>query len=462
MKHLWGSRFSKEPNKITNDFNSSLSFDKRLYKYDIEGSIAHVKMLSAQNILQNEETEKIIQALNEILIEIEQEKLQFDFELEDIHTQIEKFLISKTGESGKKVHTARSRNDQVALDIRMFLKDEIKDIQNLIINLEKTLLKLSKENLTTFISGYTHLQRAQVVTLAHYFGAYIEMFKRDFERLNDTSKRVNILPLGACALAGTTHAINRYKTAEILDFSDVCLNSIDAVSDRDFIIEIMSNFSILMMHLSRFCEELILWSSSEFNFIEFSDEFSTGSSIMPQKKNPDIAELIRGKTGRIYGNLVSILTIMKALPLAYNKDMQEDKEGLFNSIDTVKACLTIFPEMLNSMKINKEKMFLSVKEGFLNATEVADYLVNKGVAFRNAHEIAGLLVSYCISKEKRLDDLTLEEYREKSELFDADIYKTISPETAVNKRIVIGSPSVEAVTAVISLNEEWIKKHEKD
>ena len=394
MQQLWGSRFSKSPEKIVSDFNSSLSFDSKLYQYDIEGSIAHAKMLGFQGILSNDEAEQIINALNEILTEINEGKLEFNVEFEDIHTNVEKFLVEKIGEVGKKLHTARSRNDQVALDIRLYLKQEIKNIQKLLVKTVSTLVNIQNEHTTTIMPGYTHLQRAQAITFAHHLGAYVEMFKRDFERLNDAFKRVNILPLGSCALAGTPHNIDREKTAEILGFDGVCLNSIDGVSDRDFIIETLSSLSIIMTHLSRFCEEIILWASFEFKFIELDDSYATGSSIMPQKKNPDVAELIRGKTGRVYGDLFTLLTVMKSLPLAYNKDMQEDKEPLFDAVDTVKVCLEILPCMLQTMKVNKENMLNAVHKGFLNATDVADYLVDKVVHFRKAHEISVNLVKY--------------------------------------------------------------------
>lgn len=460
MKKLWGSRFSKNVEKSVNDFNSSLSFDSKLYKYDILGSIAHVKMLECQSIITKNESEKIIEALNLILQEIEQGKITFDIELEDIHTNIEKLLIEKIGETGKKVHTGRSRNDQVALDVRMYLKDEIESIQKLIIELQKTLILIQKQHLDTIMPGYTHLQRAQPITFAHHLGAYIEMFKRDFERLCDVYKRVNILPLGSGALATTPHNIDRYKTAELLGFEGICLNSLDAVSDRDFVVETLGALSIIMLHLSRFCEEIILWASFEFKFIELDDGFSTGSSLMPQKKNPDVAELIRGKTGRVYGALMSVLTTMKALPLAYNKDMQEDKQPLFDAVDTVKICLEILAPMLNTMKINKNNMYKAVDDGFLNATDVADYLVNKGVSFRDAHEISGRLVMYCIEKEKTLETLSLEEYKAVNNLFEDDIYSQITPQKSVASRKVIGGPAIEAMEKVILINEDWIKKNE--
>ena len=460
MQQLWGSRFSKSPEKIVSDFNSSLSFDSKLYQYDIEGSIAHAKMLSFQGILSCEETEQIINTLNEILAEINEGKLEFNVEYEDIHTNVEKFLVEKIGEVGKKLHTARSRNDQVALDIRLYLKAEIKNIQKLLVKTVSTLVNIQKENTTTIMPGYTHLQRAQAITFAHHLGAYVEMFKRDFERLNDTFKRVNILPLGSCALAGTPHNIDREKTAEILGFDGVCLNSIDGVSDRDFIIEALSSLSIIMTHLSRFCEEIILWASFEFKFIELDDSYATGSSIMPQKKNPDVAELIRGKTGRVYGDLFTLLTVMKSLPLAYNKDMQEDKEPLFDAVDTVKVCLEILPCMLETMKVNKENMLNAVHKGFLNATDVADYLVDKGVPFRKAHEISGNLVKYCESQNITLQDVTLEKYKEQFDGFENDIYEKIKPENSVEAKKSLGACSKQAVETVITINEKWIKDNE--
>ena len=460
MQQLWGSRFSKSPEKIVSDFNSSLSFDSKLYQYDIEGSIAHAKMLGFQGILSNEEAEQIINALNAILNEINEGKLEFNVEFEDIHTNVEKFLVEKIGEVGKKLHTARSRNDQVALDIRLYLKQEIKNIQKLLVKTVSTLVNIQKEHTTTIMPGYTHLQRAQAITFAHHLGAYVEMFKRDFERLNDTFKRVNILPLGSCALAGTPHNIDREKTAEILGFDGVCLNSIDGVSDRDFIIESLSSLSIIMTHLSRFCEEIILWASFEFKFIELDDSYATGSSIMPQKKNPDVAELIRGKTGRVYGDLFTLLTVMKSLPLAYNKDMQEDKEPLFDAVDTVKVCLEILPCMLETMKVNKENMLNAVHKGFLNATDVADYLVDKGVPFRKAHEISGNLVKYCESQNITLQDVTLEKYKEQFNGFENDIYEKIKPENSVEAKKSIGACSKQAVETVITINEKWIKDNE--
>lgn len=459
-KQLWGSRFSKPLDKKTNDFNSSLSFDYILYKYDIKGSIAHTKMLSEQNIITNDEKEKIVNALNEILSEIDEGKIQFDFEYEDIHTFIEKLLVDKIGDTGKKVHTARSRNDQVALDIRLYLKDEIKNIQKLLIKLIETLISIQEDNLETLMPGYTHLQRAQATTLSHHTGAYVEMFKRDKSRLDDVYSRVNILPLGACALAGTPHNINRYKTAEYLNFGDICLNSMDAVSDRDFIIETLSSLSILMTHISRMAEEIIIWSSFEFKFIELDDSYSTGSSIMPQKKNPDIMELLRGKTGRVFGSLINILTVMKGLPLAYNKDMQEDKEPLFDSINTVKNSLSIIPDVIKTVKINKDNMFNALKQGFIDATDVADYLVKKNVSFRDAHNISGNIVSYCIKENKTIQDLKTDEFKSFSPLFEDDIHFAIDFKNSINAKKVIGSPSIEAMKKVIEINKNWLKDNE--
>ena len=453
---LWGGRFSKALNKEANDFNSSLSFDCKMYKEDILGSIAHAKMLGECSVIPLDESVTIINGLKQILEEIENNKLQFDFELEDIHTQIEKWLIEKVGEVGKKVHTGRSRNDQVALDLRMYLKNETENIKSLILNLISVLISIQKENTKTYMSGYTHLQRAQVITFAHYLGAYVEMFKRDFERLNDAYKRIDIMPLGAGALACSTYNIDNKKTAETLNFQNVMLNSLDAVSDRDFVIETEADLSIIMMHLSRFSEELILYSTSEFKFIEFDDEFTTGSSLMPQKKNPDILELIRGKTGRVYGNLFSILTVMKSLPLAYNKDMQEDKEGIFDSLKNVENCLSILPNVLKTMKINKENMLNSVNEGFLNATEVADYLVRKGIPFRDAHGISGRLVVYCINNNKNLSSLNIEEYKKECSLFEDDIYSFITPEAQIANKTMLGSPNENAVMEVIKINENWL------
>lgn len=458
---LWGGRFSKELNKEANDFNSSLSFDCKMYREDILGSIAHAKMLGECSIIPLDESVTIINGLKQILDDIENNKLQFDFELEDIHTQVERWLIDRVGEVGKKVHTGRSRNDQVVLDLRMHLKNKVENMKSLILDLISTLVSIQKEHTKTYMSGYTHLQRAQVITFAHYLGAYVEMFKRDFDRLTDAYKRIDVMPLGAGALACSTYKIDNKKTAETLNFKNVMLNSLDAVSDRDFVIEVESALSIIMMHLSRFSEELILYSTSEFKFVEFDDEFTTGSSLMPQKKNPDILELIRGKTGRVYGNLFSILTVMKSLPLAYNKDMQEDKEGIFDSLENVKNCLSILPNVLKTMKVNKDNMLNSVNEGFLNATEVADYLVRKGMPFRDAHAVSGRLVVYSINNNKNLSTLSIEEYKKESDLFEDDIYACITPEAQVSNKTMIGSPSESAVLEVIKINEEWLKSNGK-
>lgn len=455
---LWGGRFSKSTDSMVDDFNSSIRFDQRLYKEDILGSIAHVSMLGKQNIIPIEESEIIKKELKVILRDIEDGKIEFDIEAEDIHMNIEKILISRIGDTGKKLHTGRSRNDQVALDMRMYVKNEIKEIQSLILKLQSVLIKLSKEHLETIMPGYTHLQRAQPITLAHHLMAYFEMFKRDIERLDDTYKRTNILPLGSGALAATTYPLDRYAVAEALGFSDVTYNSLDGVSDRDYCIELLNALSLIMMHLSRFSEEIILWSSHEFHFIELDDAYSTGSSIMPQKKNPDIAELVRGKTGRVYGDLMSLLTTMKSLPLAYNKDMQEDKEVVFDAIDTVKMCLPIFTSMIETMKVLKDNMYHAAGGGFTNATDAADYLVKKGLPFRDAHEIIGRLVLYCINHNTSLENLTLEEYKELSPIFDEDIFKAISLEECVNKRSIIGGPAKEMILQHIEKAENFINK----
>lgn len=455
---LWGGRFSKSTHAMVDDFNSSIRFDERLYKQDIAGSIAHVTMLGKQNIIPNEDALKIVDALREILLEIEAGHVTFDIEAEDIHMNIEKLLIEKIGDIGKKLHTGRSRNDQVALDMRMYIKDEILEIDEMIKALQKEILTLCKSHTGTIMPGYTHLQKAQPITFSHHLMAYFEMLKRDRSRLMDAYKRTNSLPLGSGALATTTYPLDREFVAEQLDFENVCLNSIDGVSDRDFCIELLSILSTLMMHLSRFSEEVILWCSNEFGFIELDDAYSTGSSIMPQKKNPDIPELVRGKTGRVYGALMSLLTTMKGLPLAYNKDMQEDKEVTFDAIDTVKMCLPIFKDMLSSLKVNKERMYQGAGGGFTNATDAADYLVKKGVHFRNAHEIIGKLVLYCVNNNKTLETLTLEEYHSISEVFTEDLYDAISLETCVNKRNVIGGPSKDMMARVIDINENYLKQ----
>ncbi|RKD26910.1 argininosuccinate lyase [Caminicella sporogenes DSM 14501] len=454
---LWSGRFSKSTAKLVDEFNASIYFDKKLYKQDITGSIAHAKMLEKSNIITKEENLKIINALKEILKEIEQGKVKFKIEYEDIHMNIEKLLIDKIGEIGKKIHTARSRNDQVAVDIRLYLKEEINNICNLLKKLLKTLIDISEKNIDTIMPGYTHLQRAQPITLAYHIMAYFQMFKRDYLRLIDCLDRMDYLPLGAGALAGTSYNTDRKFIANELNFKGICENSLDAVSDRDFIIEFLSASSIIMMHLSRFCEELIIWNSSEFNFIEMDDSYSTGSSIMPQKKNPDVAELIRGKTGRIYGNLFNILTIMKSLPLAYNKDMQEDKPLLFDTVENLKPCLKIFNEMISTMKIKKNNMKNATKSGFMNATDVADYLVKKGIPFRNAHEIVGKMVLYCIQNNKNIDNLSLYEFKNFSSHFENDILEKVKIENCIESKISLGSTSSKNVINMIKNAKNFLK-----
>ncbi|WOO36272.1 argininosuccinate lyase [Anaerocolumna sp. AGMB13020] len=453
---LWGGRFTKETNELVHNFNASLSFDCKFYQEDIEGSIAHVTMLAKQGILSEQEKITIIKELEHIKFEINEGKLLFDESKEDIHSFVESILIERTGDIGKKLHTGRSRNDQVALDMKLYTRKELFRIKELTKELLEVLLKLMKEHLDTYMPGFTHLQKAQPVTLAHHAGAYFEMFKRDYLRLTDIIERLNYSPLGAGALAGTTYPLDREYTAELLGFNGATNNSMDSVSDRDYLIESLSAFSIIMMHLSRFCEEIILWNSNEYQFIELDDAYSTGSSIMPQKKNPDIAELIRGKTGRVYGSLISLLTTMKGLPLAYNKDMQEDKELTFDAIDTVKGCLKLFTDMLQTTIFNRDNMVSSAKGGFTNATDAADYLVNHGVPFRDAHGIIGQLVIYCINKNVSLDDLSLDEFKAVSPVFEADIYDAISLKTCVEKRNTKGAPGTEAMKDAILLNENFL------
>ncbi len=451
---LWGGRFTKETNQFVHNFNASLPFDKRLYKHDIQGSIAHVTMLAKQMIITQEECKQIIDGLNGICADIENEVLAFDFTCEDIHSFIEMNLIKRIGEAGKKLHTGRSRNDQVALDMKLYTRDEITVLIELIEDLLKTLLSTMKEHLDTYMPGFTHLQKAQPVTLAHHLGAYFEMFLRDKQRLADIYSRMNYCPLGAGALAGTTYPLDRHLTASLLSFEGPTLNSMDSVSDRDYLLELLSALSIIMMHLSRFSEEFIIWNSNEYGFIELDDAYSTGSSIMPQKKNPDIAELVRGKTGRVYGSLTALLTTMKGLPLAYNKDMQEDKEWAFDAIDTAKDCLLLFNGMLSTTKFNKTAMHDSASKGFTNATDAADYLVNKGVAFRDAHTIVGQLVLFCLDKKISLDEMSLADYQTISPVFEDDIYEAISLKTCVEKRLTIGAPSKEAMSEVIAHYEK--------
>ncbi len=453
MSKLWSGRFQKSTHQLTDDFNSSIHFDQRLYKQDITGSIAHAKMLGRQGIIPAENAELIQKTLKEILADIEEGKVEFDIAAEDIHMNVEQILIDRIGDVGKKLHTGRSRNDQVALDMRMYLKDEIQIIIEMITELQKVLLNMAKQNTMTIMPGYTHLQKAQPLSFAHHLMAYVEMFKRDKQRLKDAYKRTNVLPLGAGALAATTYPLDRDFVAQELGFDEISLNSLDAVSDRDFCLELLSSLSIMMMHLSRFSEEIILWCSHEFQFVELDDAFSTGSSIMPQKKNPDIAELVRGKTGRIYGSLMALLTTMKSLPLAYNKDMQEDKEPVFDAVDNVKMCLPVFTDMVKTMKVKKDRMYEGAKGGFTNATDLADYLVKKGVAFRDAHSIVGKVVFSCIERGIGLEDMTLEEYKAVSPAIEEDVFKAISLEECVNKRNVIGGPAEDMVRKAIEINE---------
>ncbi len=457
MEKLWGGRFQKATDKKVDDFNSSIRFDKRMYRQDIRGSIAHARMLGKQNIIPKDDADKIVCELENILKDIEGGKVEFLIDAEDIHMNIEKILTDRIGEAGKRLHTGRSRNDQVALDIRMFLMDECMDIKEMLLYTLETILNLAKEHTKTIMPGYTHLQKAQPITFAHHCMAYFEMFKRDLLRLEDWYKRVNIMPLGSGALAGTTYPLDRDFVAGELGFDSVTINSLDGVSDRDFVIELASCFSMVMMHLSRFCEELILWSSHEFSFVEMDDAYSTGSSIMPQKKNPDVAELIRGKTGRVYGHLMGLLTTMKGLPLAYNKDMQEDKEPIFDCIDTIKLCLPVFCDMIATMTVRKDNMLKGSKGGFTNATDAADYLVKKGMPFREAHSVVGNLVFYCIEHNKALDDLSIDEYKSFSDIIEDDIYTAISMETCVNDRKVIGGPAEAAVNDAIKKSEEFLK-----
>ncbi|WP_227764234.1 argininosuccinate lyase [Zhaonella formicivorans] len=458
---LWGGRFQKETDRLVEDFHSSISFDQRLYKQDIRGSIAHARMLGKIGVLTQEEADTIIAGLQDILKDIEAGQVEFEIGAEDIHMNIEKLLTARVGEVGKKLHTARSRNDQVALDTRLFVKEEIQEICQLILKLQEVILNLSEAHLETVMPGYTHLQKAQPITFAHHLMAYFQMLQRDYERFQDCLKRADVMPLGSGALAGTTFPLDRQMVAEELGFAKITLNSLDGVSDRDYIIELASAASILMMHFSRLCEEIILWSSDEFRFIDLDDAYSTGSSIMPQKKNPDVAELIRGKTGRVYGHLMGLLTMMKSLPLAYNKDMQEDKEALFDTVDTVKKCLMTITPMLQTMKVNKERMAAGAKGGFTNATDVADYLAKKGVPFREAHAIVGRLVLKCVQEGRVLEDLTLEEYKYFSPVFAEDIYTAISIQECVSKRNVPGGPAKEAVLASIDAGKKWLEKNKQ-
>ena len=458
MAQLWGGRFTKETDRLVYNFNASISFDKRFYKQDIRGSKAHVTMLAKAGILTEAERDEILKGLEGILADVEAGKLEITEEYEDIHSFVEANLIDRIGDVGKKLHTGRSRNDQVALDMRMYVRDEVLELKALLLSYMQVLQRLMKENIHTFMPGFTHLQKAQPVTFAHHVGAYMEMAKRDFDRLSDIYDRMNYCPLGAGALAGTTYPLDRDYTAELLDYYGPTLNSMDSVSDRDYVIEFLSACATIMMHLSRFSEEIIIWNSNEYRFVELDDAYSTGSSIMPQKKNPDIAELVRGKTGRVYAALTSILTTMKGIPLAYNKDMQEDKELTFDAIDTVKGCVALFTGMIDTMKLNTENMKKSATGGFTNATDAADYLVNHGVPFRDAHGIVGRLVLFCIEKGIALDDMSLEEFQAISPVFEEDIYEAISLSTCVNKRNTIGAPGPEAMQKVIDINEKWLKE----
>ena len=454
---LWGGRFTKETNELVHNFNASLSFDQKFYKQDIAGSIAHVSMLAKQGIVTNEERFTIINGLESILKDLNEGTLELNPKYEDIHSFVEATLIERIGDTGKKLHTGRSRNDQVALDMKLYVRDEIEETDELLTKLLQVILRIMKENIDTYMPGFTHLQKAQPVTVAHHFGAYFEMFKRDRSRLSDIKTRLNLCPLGAGALAGTTYPLDREYSALLLHFDGATANSMDSVSDRDYVIELLSALSTIMMHLSRFSEEIIIWNSNEYRFIELDDAYSTGSSIMPQKKNPDIAELVRGKTGRVYGALVSILTTMKGLPLAYNKDMQEDKELTFDAIDTTKGCIALFTGMIDTMGFNKDIMENSAKCGFTNATDAADYLVNHGVPFRDAHGIIGQLVLLCIDKNISLDELPLEEYQKISPVFEEDIYEAISLKTCVEKRLTKGAPGHQVMVETIKAYEEYLK-----
>ncbi len=456
MAQLWGGRFTKETDQMVYDFNASIGFDKRLFHEDIEGSVAHVTMLAKQGILTEGERDKILEGLSGIRKDVDDGTLEIDETCEDIHSFVEAELIRRIGDAGKKLHTGRSRNDQVALDMRLYARKHVTEVDGLLKELLTVILTVMEENTGTYMPGFTHLQKAQPVTLAHHYGAYFEMFKRDRQRMSDIYERMNYCPLGAGALAGTTYPLDRECTASLLGFAGPTLNSMDSVSDRDYLIEFLAALSTVMMHLSRFSEEIIIWNSNEYQFVEIDDAYSTGSSIMPQKKNPDIAELVRGKTGRVYGALMSLLTTMKGIPLAYNKDMQEDKELTFDAIDTVENCVTLFTGMLRTMKFRKERMAASAMNGFTNATDAADYLVGKGVPFRDAHSIIGRLVLYCVEKGTSIDRLSLDELRGISDKFEEDIYMAVSLETCVEKRLTIGGPGSEAMRKVIEKHKEYL------
>ena len=457
MAQLWGGRFTKETDQLVYNFNASIGFDQKFFRQDVQGSIAHVTMLAKQGILTEQERDDIIDGLEGIVKDVEAGTLKITEKYEDIHSFVEANLIDRIGDTGKKLHTGRSRNDQVALDMKLYVRDEIGQLDQLVKHLLETLNRIMEENLHTYMPGFTHLQKAQPITLAHHMGAYFEMFRRDRERLADIARRMNLCPLGSGALAGTTYLLDREYSAELLNFDGATRNSMDSVADRDYVIELMSALSTIMMHLSRFSEEVIIWNSNEYQFVEIDDAYSTGSSIMPQKKNPDIAELVRGKTGRVYGALISILTTMKGLPLAYNKDMQEDKELTFDAIDTVKGCLALFDGMLATMKFRSDVMENSAKHGFTNATDAADYLVNHGVPFRDAHGIVGQLVLYCLEKGISLDQMSLEEYQKISPVFQDDIYNAISIRTCVEKRTTKGAPGV--MEAAVAENRRYLMEN---
>ena len=458
MAQLWGGRFTKDTDQLVYNFNASISFDQKFFHQDIEGSIAHTVMLAKQKILTEEEKDAIVKGLTGIREDVDAGKLQITSAYEDIHSFVEANLIDRIGDAGKKLHTVRSRNDQVALDMKLYTRDEISNVDDLLKDLLAELLIIMKENTETYMPGFTHLQKAQPITLAHHMGAYFEMFKRDRSRMADIYKRMNYCPLGSGALAGTTYPLDREYTASLLGFEGPTLNSMDSVADRDYLIEFLSALSTIMMHLSRFSEEIIIWNSNEYKFIEIDDAYSTGSSIMPQKKNPDIAELVRGKTGRVYGALMSLLTTMKGIPLAYNKDMQEDKELTFDAIDTVKGCLALFTGMIRTMKFNKDIMEKSAMHGFTNATDAADYLVKHGVPFRDAHSIIGHLVLTCIEKGKAIDEMSIEELKEISDVFEPDVYDAISLKTCVEKRLTIGAPSKTSMEQAIAAYEAYLKE----
>ena len=460
MAQLWGGRFQKETDKLVYDFNASIEFDKRLFFQDIEGSEAHVAMLAKQGILTKQDEQDILRGLRSIREDVEAGRLTIDHKYEDIHSFVEACLTERIGEAGKRLHTGRSRNDQVALDMRLYTREQIIQTDGLLKELLEVLLAGMEEHLDTYMPGFTHLQKAQPVTLAHHYGAYFEMFKRDRQRMADIFDRMNYCPLGAGALAGTTYPLDREYTSELLGFKGPTLNSMDSVSDRDYLLEFLSALSILMMHLSRFSEEIILWNSNEYGFVEIDDAYSTGSSIMPQKKNPDIAELVRGKTGRVYGALMSLLTTMKGLPLAYNKDMQEDKEMSFDAMDTAQSCLKLFTGMLRTMKFRKDRMAASAMKGFTNATDAADYLVGKGVPFRDAHSIIGRLVLFCIEQGKAIDELTLPQLQEISDKFGEDIYDAISLKTCVEKRLTTGAPGCGAMKKAIEANRAYLQEND--